>query len=373
MTTTRASGWSVGVEEEFLLADQETGRTVPAAGRVLAEAAAAPPAAPDSALHPELMASQVEAATGVCLSLAELGAQLLHARRSLATAAGELALVPSGTAVLSGGVGATPGDRYAAIADRYAGIVGDYEACGCHVHVGVADPDLAVAVVDRVRPWLPTLLALSVNSPVHAGRDTGFGSWRMVLQSRFPGSGVPPLFGSARVYADRLARLVASGVLIDPSQTFWLVRPSPTVPTVEFRVADVAIDVDGALLQAALCRALVRTALGDLDRGRPAPKLDEQVSAAAVWSAARYGVDGPAVHPFTARRVPAGALVAELVDTVRPALRETGDLTTVEVLLRRLRASGTGARRQRAAGRPEEIVRMLTKSVLNMGVDDANH
>lgn len=371
MTTTRASGWSVGVEEEFLLADPVTGRTVPAAERVLAAARDLPMAAGDAALHPELLSTQVEAATGVCLSMSELATQLAHGRHQLTRAAGDLLVVPAGMAVLGGDAEVTPGERFARIAERYAAVVADYQACGCHVHVGVPDLETAVAVVDHVRPWLPTLLALSVNSPLWEGRDTGFASWRMVAQSRFPGSGVPPRFGSAHTYAARLARLVSAGVLLDEAMSFWLVRPSPKVSTVEFRVADVSVDIDGALLQAALCRALVRTVLADLDRGRPPPELDEQVLAAAVWSAARYGMDGPAVHPFLARQVPAGELVRDLVETVRPALTETGDLSTVETLLRRLFVTGTGARRQRATADPVEIVRMLAKSAQSMGDQDA--
>ncbi|OLF11905.1 carboxylate-amine ligase [Actinophytocola xanthii] len=372
MTTNRASGWSVGVEEEFLLADPATARTVPAAERVIAAARALPMAGPGASLQPELLATQVEAASGVCESLAELGAQLYHARHQLATAARDLLVVPSGTPVLGGETRTTPGERFERIATRYAGVVADYQACGCHVHVGVADPETAVAVVDHVRPWLPTLLALSVNSPVHEGRRTGFASWRMVSQSRFPGSGVPPRFGSLRAYTARLARLVSAGVLLDEAMTFWLVRPSPRLPTVEFRVADVSADVDGALLQAALCRALVRTALRDIGRGRPAPELDDQVAAAAVWSAARYGLDGPAVHPLLARQVPAGELVADLVETVRPALAETGDEHLVESLLRRLLVSGTGARRQLAFADPVQIVRMLAKSAFSMGEENVD-
>jgi carboxylate-amine ligase len=364
------AGSSVGVEEEFLLVDPATGATVPAAGQVLRTAETLPGAAPDASVQRELLASQVEAATGRCLSMRELAGQLLHGRRRLATAAGDLLVVPSGTPVLGGPPEMTEGPRFGRIAARYAGVVADYQACGLHVHVGVPDLDTAVGVVNHLRPWLPTLLALSANSPVHHGVDTGYASWRMVEQSRFPGSGVPPLFTSARDYTARLDRLVSAGALVDEAQSFWLVRPSPRLPTVEFRVADVPIDVDGAVLQAALCRALVRTALGSLSLGRPFPAVDDQLAAAAVWSAARYGLAGPAVHPLLARRVPAADLVADLVDAVRPALRETADLSIVEALLSRIAVTGTGADRQRAVGDPLGIVRMLADSATRPGAVD---
>jgi glutamate---cysteine ligase / carboxylate-amine ligase len=348
-----------GVEEEFLLVDPHTGRTVAAAAEVLAAAADGPPAA--GALHAELLRTQVEAATCPCATLDDLAAQLVDGRNRLAAAARGRGtwLVPSGTAVLGGDAVTTDGPRFAAIAARYAEVVREYQACGCHVHVAVPDLETAVAVVNHVRPWLPTLLALAVNSPIHHGRDTGYASWRIIEQSRFPGAGAPPRFDSAADYTERVARLVDCGVLADPAMTFWLVRPSPNWPTVEFRVADTAVDVPGALLQAALSRALVLTALADLDRGREAPPLDDQVLAAAVWSAARHGLGGTGVHPLLARRAPATELLAELIERVSPALAEAGDRTAVRELSGAVLRCGTGADRQRAAGDPLAVTRLL--------------
>lgn len=347
-----------GVEEEFLLADPETGATVPAAIEVLA---AAGPADPGAGLHTELLRTQVEAATAPCGSLDELGKQLGGSRSRLALAARScgVLLVPSGTAVVAGSAETSEGDRFAGIAARYAEVVRQYEVCGCHVHVAVPDLETAVAVTNHLRPWLPTLLALSVNSPFHRGGDTGYASWRMLEQSRFPGSGVPPWFRSAADHTAQVERLVECGVLEDAAMTFWLARPSPNWPTVEFRVADAAVDVPAALLQAALSRALVVTALADLERGREARWVDDQVAGAAVWSAARYGLGGPGVHPLLERRVPAVGLVDELVTRVAPALAEAGDLGPVRDLLGLVLHGGTGADRQRAAGDPADVVRTI--------------
>jgi carboxylate-amine ligase len=345
---------TVGVEEEFLLVDRTSGRPAPVARTVLAKARRTAPSAPDVALHSELATTQVEAASGVCTDLSELGRQLLAERRRLAAAAAavDTRLVPTGTPVVPGPPPPRSSEgRFARVHELYRDVVADYQVCGCHVHVGVPDRQVAVAVVNQLRPWLPTLLAISVNSPFDRGRDTGFGSWRMVTQSRFPGSGLPPLFATVTAYDRAVARLVDAGVIVDPAMTFWLARPSPRFPTVEVRVADVAASVEEATLQAALTRALVATALSDLAHGRPAARIDEQVGAAALWSAARYGLAGPAVDPVTGARRPASELLAELVRHVSPALSELGDLTTVQRLLAALARHGTGAERQRHAAR----------------------
>lgn len=351
MTTT------FGVEEEFLLVDPPTGRTVPAATEVLKAAHELPGA---GAVHADLLQTQVEAATPPCATLPELGSRLRQGRDRLATAAREcgVLLVSSGIPPLGGPAMTSGGARFAGIAARYAEVVRDYQACGCHVHVAVPDLETAVAVCNHVRPWLPALLALSVNSPFHHGRDTGYASWRMIEQSRFPGAGVPPRFRDAADYTARVARLVDCGAIEDPAMTFWLVRPSPSWPTVEFRVADAAVDVPAALLQAALSRALVTTAVAELSRGREAPALDEQVLAAAVWGAARHGLAGPGVHPMLAREVPVAELLYELVVRVAPAL--AGDLVTVRELFRQVLRGGTGAERQRAA---ENVLRSVVIGV----------
>lgn len=347
-----------GVEEEFLLVDPSTGRTVPAAAEVLKAAREKP-----GIFHAELQQTQVEAATAPCATVEELEGQLRAGRRRLAAAARGcgVSLLPSGTPPFGGPAITGDAERFAAIATRYAEVVRDYQACGCHVHVAVPDLETAVAVCNHLRPWLPALLSLSVNSPFHHGRDTGYASWRMVEQSRFPGAGVPPWCRDAADYGRRVARLVDCGVLEDPAMTFWLVRPSPTWPTVEFRVADTAVDVPAALLQAILSRALVVTALDDLARGREAPRLDDQVLAAAVWSAARHGLGGPGVHPVRAGQVPATELLDELVVRVAPAL--AGDLSVVRALFGDVLRGGTGAERQRAAG--EDLLRVIGVSCVD--------
>ncbi|WP_323380125.1 carboxylate-amine ligase [Streptomyces alkaliphilus] len=355
-SSTPGDSLTLGVEEEFLLVDPRTARTAPEAARVLARVEADPPPA-GGGYRPELHATQVEAATGVCTSLTGGGGvagQLTELRARLAAAAREegVLAVASGTPVLgSGTTHITPGDRYERIAAHYAGTMDHYEMCGCHVHVGVPDAETAVVVVNRLRPWLPILLALSVNSPLHRGRDRGFASWRIAEETRFPGAGVPPWFDSAAHHSAVLDRMVETGALVDHGMTFWLARPSPRHPTVEVRVTDTATTVDEAVLQAGLVRALVRTALTDAERGLAVPRPDDQEAAAALWNAARHGPNGPLVHPLTGRLGPGREAVETLLEAVTPALEESGDLSTVRDLLAALRSTGTGADRQRAAWR----------------------
>ncbi len=358
---------TVGVEEEFLLVDSRTRRTVPRAAAVLAHAPMRQ--LPIGAtLQRELQSCQVELATGVCTNLAVLRQQLLAGRQLLGVAARRenAVLISSGTPVLaSDDPPVTTGTRFEAISDTYAGQAAKYQSSGCHVHVGVPDRETAVSVINHMRPWLPTLLALSVNSPFDDGTDTGYGSWRTVQQAGYPGSGIPPWFASAAAYDQQVDWLVAAGALVDPSMTFWVARPSPRFPTVEVRIADAASTVDEAVLQAALTRALVRTALIDIAAGHPAPAISDQMLAAAMWSAARYGLAGPGIDPEFGKQVPAEELVMSLLAWVGPALAETGDWDLTQEVVKNLLADGTGAERQRqvAADGVVAIVDMLAEAV----------
>lgn len=345
----------MGVEEEFLLVDTATGLTVPAARAVLDRAGRHRWAGTGGGFHPELPATQVEAATGVCRDLRELRAQLHHGRARLAGAARAegLGLLSSGTPLLDGpSPPLTPGDRFARMAAAYGTLLDGYQASGCHVHIGVpGGGDTAVAVVNHLRPWLPALLAITVNSPFDRGRDSGHAGHRMLEVARFPGAGVPPWCASAADHARRVAALVDAGVLVDAAMTFWLARPSPHLPTVELRAADAAATADEAVLQAALARGLVRTALAALAAGREADPADPQLCAGAVWTAARYGMGGPALDPRTGRTLPAWDLFHLLLEHITPALEDIGDLTEVRALAAAVHRAGTGADRQRRTAR----------------------
>ncbi|WP_240805285.1 glutamate-cysteine ligase family protein [Streptomyces sp. A1547] len=68
--------------------------------------------------------------------------------------------------------------------------------------------DTSVAVLNRLRPWLPTLLAVSVNSPFRDSRDTSFASWRTVVFGRWAVSVPTPHFAGLADYGRHSDALV---------------------------------------------------------------------------------------------------------------------------------------------------------------------
>lgn len=344
---------TLGVEEEYLLVDQVTKCPVPVAATTVAEMS-------NTDFQREFSPAQAEYATPVCADLDELRRQLRWGRRALARAARHhrALLVATGTPLLgrSGPPPVTDTPRYRRMAETYGTLADDQGVCGCHVHVGVPDLEHAVQASNHLRPWLPALLLLSANSPFFDGHDTGHASWRTTIWARWPGTGVPPHFHSADEYEALVSRLMATGVILDPGMVYWYVRPSPHVPTVEVRIADVPATVEETVLQAALTRALVTTALGD---ARPALRVPDTVLHQACRRAAEAGLAGRCLDPFTGRLTPGWTLVNRLLAHVRAALTVLGDLETVTGSVAWLRAHGCGAARQRVALRSHGDLRAV--------------
>jgi len=303
-------------------------------------------------VRPELMRFQVETATGVCTSLDEVGRELVRLRRLAADAAARLGcrLVASGAAPFRtpGLAAVTSQPRYRELARRYGPVVAGAGTCGCHVHVGVPSRDLGVQVLARLRPWLAPLLAVTANSPITDGQDTGWASWRSAIWSRWPTAVPPAVWPDAAAYDAEVLRLIARGAALDERSVYFLARLSPRYPTVEVRVADVCLDAGTAVLVAGLTRALVATALAEARRGTPAPAAPTRQVVAALAAAARHGLAGAGIDPVTGQAGDAAALRARLLDHVRPALSDQGDAEIITGLLRRLDDRGTGADRQRA-------------------------
>jgi carboxylate-amine ligase len=217
-----------------------------------------------------------------------------------------------------------------------------------HVHVEIGSQDEGVAVIDRIAPWLPTLLALSANSPFVDGRDTRYASWRAQLWARWPTAGPTERFGSLAGYREVCRMLLDSGAARDEGMFYFDARLSAGQPTVEVRVSDVCTDPDDAIAVAVLARALVETAATEWAEESPLTPWRAEALRAAQWRASRFGVADQLIDPSSRELRPARAVVEALVDAVRPALEEAGDLDGVLPRLERI-LHGGGAARQRAA------------------------
>lgn len=356
--------FTIGVEEEYQIIDPATRRLRSAQEGILPKARRAL----GDEVQPELHLSQIEAASAVCASLGEVRVELTHLRREVIAAA-----AATGSCIAAAGTHPfshwqdqvlTPRARYVGIEHDYRQLARENIIFGCHVHVGLHNKDAAIPVLNRARVWLTPLLALAANSPFWLGEDTGYATYRTELWSRWPTAGPPGLFASRPEYESLLRALVETGCVEDVTKIYWDIRLPEHVATVEFRVTDVCLTIDEAVMIAGLVRALVRTCYEAAQRDTPFVRARPELLRAAHWRAARYGLSDDLVDLETGRRRPAPEVVRSFLQFVRPALEAANEWDEVAALVHQTLQRGNGAMRQREVyrrtGRLEAVVDFIT-------------
>ncbi|CAM2990375.1 hypothetical protein RHDE110596_10810 [Prescottella defluvii] len=335
----------LGVEEEFHLIDAETRRLVTRAPELLERL-------PGDVYVEELQRCVVEVNSGVFAHLVDLRADLIRRRQVLVEAAADLGVgvVAAGAVPL-----AVPAEMAVTETPRYRRMLADYQLlareqliCGTQVHVDVADRDEAVQIANRVAPYLPIFLALSASSPFWAdGTDTGYASMRSLVWTRWPTTGPAAPVQSAAEYDRLIADLVGSGVISGPGMVYFDLRPSDRYSTLELRVCDSCPSVDTIALVAGLFRALVDREAVALHEGRPPLQVSPTLVRAAMWRAARSGLEGDLVDVEAVAPRPASQVVEGLIRSLRPHLESTGDWDVVSELADVTLQVGSSSARQR--------------------------
>jgi glutamate---cysteine ligase / carboxylate-amine ligase len=356
--------YTLGVEEEYQIIDPETRALCPRAGDVLRRARRA---LGEERVVPELRASQLEILTPVCRTLAQTREELVRLRRGVIEAAEEegVRIAAASTHPFSHWreQPITAKDRYREILERERRMAEEQVVFGFHVHVGLSDRAAAVQVMNHARVWLAPLLALSANSPFWLGEDTGYASYRTQVWGSLSTAGPPGCFSSLAEHDALVETLVATGGAMEANQIYWDMRLPQKLNTVEIRVADVCTSLDGAVMLAGLCRALIRTCYERAERGEPYPDARPEILRAAHWIASRYGLDADLVDVEAGHLAPAREVVEILLAFTRPALEEHGDWEEVSALAHETLEHGNGASRQRRAyerrRRLEDVADML--------------
>lgn len=351
---------TLGIEEEFHLVDLKTRRLSARAPELLDQLS--------DTYVAELQACVVEMNSSVVNTLADLRGDLETHRRVLAENAALLGLgvVAAGAVPLS-----VPAEMQVTPTVRFRQMLADYQLlareqliCGTQVHVGIESRDEAVRVAHRVSPYLPILLALSASSPFWSdGSDTGYSSARTLVWQRWPTTGPSAPAQSAQEYDALVADLVASGVIADIGMVYFDVRPANSAPSLELRICDSCPSMDTIVLIAGLFRALVERELAAMRAGEPAVQISTTLGRAALWRAARSGLEGDLVDVHGPSGRPAADVVNDLVASLRPQLEEAGDWPLVSKLTKEVLIAGTSSARQRRAlrrrGRLTDVVDQL--------------
>ena len=315
----RSLRWSVGIEEELFVLDAATLEPVPFPAELF----------DGERLKAELFTTMVELTTGVCASVEEAVGELteLRARAKRLAAERGLVLAAAGTWPTADPAAqpVTQDEGFLRFAE-YAGPSARRQyCCGLHVHIGVESAERCMERLEAILPWLPLVLALSASSTYLAGRETGLASTRAEILTLLPRTGAPPVFGSYAEWERFAERLVELGLADSTTRIWWDARPHPRYGTLEIRMADQPTRLEATAALAALLQALVAGA-------RPDGPADRGLYDQNRWAALRFGRQAELVHLDGSRLVPAGELVAELLERLEPAARRLGSERYLGVL-----------------------------------------
>jgi carboxylate-amine ligase len=302
----------LGIEEEYLLVDPDTGAL-----------AAAPEGLMQACIHelqgqvsPEFLQCQIEIGTQPCANIAQARDELRHLRATVSAQAQRFGLMPIAASCHPNADWTTQHhtdrDRYNALSRDLGGVVHRMLICGMHVHVELADDPMRADLMRQLSYFLPHLLALSTSSPFWEGRDTEMGSYRISVFDNLPRTGLPPQFDSWQDYERSVQVLVDLEVIEDSSRIWWDLRPSSRFPTLETRIMDVQPRLEDTLTLAALNQCLLRMLWRLRVRNQRWRIYDRFLLEENRWRAQRYGVSEGLIDFGRAEIVPFPELMEEL-------------------------------------------------------------
>ncbi len=337
--------FTLGVEEEFQIIDPDTRELRSHVQELLEEGKLIL----KEHARPEMHQSVIELGTGICKDVSEVRRDVTELRTKIISLAHKsgMHVASAGTHPFSNWENQTiyPDPRYASIVDELQLLARSNLIFGLHVHVGIADRNLAFQIMNEARYFLPHLLALSANSPFWLGHNTGLKSYRTKVFERFPRTGIPDTFFSPADFDQFVDILVKTKCIDNGKKIWWDVRPHPFFETIEFRVCDVPMRADetvaiAALIQA-ICAKLYRLRSSNLGfrTYRRALLMENK------WRASRWGIEGKLIDFGKEIEVPFRDLVGEMLEFVDDVVDELGSRQEL-VGIRWILEHGSGADRQ---------------------------
>jgi glutamate---cysteine ligase / carboxylate-amine ligase len=322
--------FTLGIEEEFQIVDPVTGELRSRVSEILEDGKTLL----GEQVKPEMIQSMIEVGTGICKDIQAARADITNLRSTLAGLARKkgLEIVAAGTHPFSHWHDQKifDNERYNLIVEENQIIARSLLTFGLHVHVGIADPDRAIQIMNAVRYMLPHMLALSTSSPFWVGKQTGLKSYRSEVFTRMPRTGIPDHFESGSSFQNYVSLLTETGCIDDGKKIYWDVRPHPFFPTLEFRICDIPTRVDDTIAIAALFQALVAKVNRLLDQNLTFRLHHKMLIEENKWRAVRYGLDGKMIDFGKGKEVPIRDLILELLAFVDEVVDDLGSREEIE-------------------------------------------
>jgi carboxylate-amine ligase len=322
--------YTLGIEEEFQIVDPQTRELRSHVSEILEEGRMIL----GEQVKPEMIQSQVEVGTGICRNIQEARTDITHLRAVISGLARKkgLRIVAASTHPISqwSEQQIYPDPHYALLIEELQMVARSLLIFGLHVHVGVADRDRQVHILNAARYFLPHVLALSTSSPFWLGINTGLKSYRSEVFKKFPRTDIPDHFDSYGSYQRYIELLLKTNSISNPKKIWWDVRMHPTFPTLEFRICDIPTRVDDTIAIAALFQAIVVKLDRLIERNLGFRLYRRMLIQENKWRAVRYGLEGKLIDFGKQKEVPVRDLIRELLEFVDDVLDDLGSRREVE-------------------------------------------
>lgn len=337
--------FTIGIEEEYQVIDPQTRELCSYITQILDEGKQIL----REQIKPELHQSIIEVGTEPCRTISDARREVVHLRGTIAGLAAKqgLRIAAAGSHPISSWLQQeiTPFERYKGVIEEMQDVARQLLIFGMHCHVGMPNREVAIELMNVARYVLPHLLALSTSSPFWMGRNTGFKSYRSVVFSGFPRTGIPPSFTSAAEFENYVNLLISTGSIDNGKKLWWDMRPHPFFNTLEFRICDIATKVEECLALAAMMQAIIVKFYTLFENNMTFRVYRRALIMENKWRAQRWGLASKLIDFGKRSEVEAVALVHEMVELVDDVVDMLGSRKEVEYLLH-IAEHGTSADRQ---------------------------
>ncbi|MFZ0063761.1 MAG: carboxylate-amine ligase [Pyrinomonadaceae bacterium] len=322
--------FTLGIEEEFQIVDPKSRELRSHVSEFLEEGKMIL----GEQIKPEMIQSMIEVGTGICKNIQEARADITRLRSIISGLAGKtgLAIVAASTHPFSHWQDQKIYDdeRYSLLVQELQTVARSLLIFGLHVHVGVADLERRIHIMNAARYFLPHVLALTTSSPFWMGHSTGLKSYRSEVFKQFPRTDIPDHFDSYASFQRYVDLLVKTGCINDGKKIWWDLRPHPVFPTLEFRICDIPTRVDDTVAIAALFQAIVAKLTKLIEKNLGFRLYRRMLIQENKWRAVRWGIDGKMIDFGKQKEVPTRDLILELLDFVDDVVDELDSRKEIE-------------------------------------------
>ena len=359
--------FTIGVEEEYMVIDPTT-RELTSHDQKIVELASH---VLNDQVKAEMHQAVVEVGTGICKDVTEAKQDIRNLRKVVSEIAGNLNLKigAAGTHPFShwSTQMITPNPRYDAIVNEMQEAARSNLIFGLHVHVGIADKNMAIHIMNSVRYFLPHVYALSTNSPFWEGRNTGFKSFRTKVFDKFPRTGLPDYFNDWDDFKNYINILIKTNSIDNAKKIWWDVRVHPFFDTIEFRICDVPMLIEETMAITAIFQALVVKLYKLRLKNMNFIMYNRALINENKWRASRYGIDGKLIDFGKQIELDTRSLILELLDFIDDVVDELGGRESINYVHTILK-DGTGADRQlkiyQQTGKMESVVDYIIEQTM---------